>query len=61
MPDAPIYEIDVAQFWNDPYPDLARMRANCPIAQVPQLGATLITSRADITTCEKNTGVFSSW
>ena len=36
------------------------MRANAPIAYVPQLGATLLTRRDDIFTCEKNVDVFSS-
>lgn len=60
MSDAPRYEIDVQRFWADPYPDLARMRAEAPIAFVPQLGATLITRRDDIFVCEKNIAVFSS-
>jgi cytochrome P450 len=58
--DAPVYEIDAQAFWQDPYPDLAAMRAQCPIAFVPQLGATLITRHADIKVNEKNTTVFSS-
>lgn len=60
MPDAPVYEIDPAAFWADPYPDLARMRAEAPIAFVPQLGATLLTRRDDIFREEKNIAVFSS-
>lgn len=60
MSDAPSYSIDTAAFWRDPYPDLARMRAEAPIAYVPELGATLITRRDDIDVCEKNVGVFSS-
>ena len=36
------------------------MRAEAPIAFVPELGATLLTKRDDIDTCEKNVGVFSS-
>lgn len=61
MANAPVYDIDVQRFWADPYPDLAAMRKTCPIAFVPQLGATLITRREDITVCEKNTAVFSSY
>ena len=61
MSNAPVYDIDVERFRADPYPDLAEMRSTCPIAFVPQLGATLITRRADITVCEKNTAVFSSY
>jgi cytochrome P450 len=60
MSTAPHYDIDVERFWRDPYPDLAAMRADTPIAFVPQLGATLITTRDDIAVCEKNVAVFSS-
>ncbi|MYM54833.1 cytochrome P450 [Thalassovita mangrovi] len=60
MSNAPVYEIDPAAFWADPYPDLARMRAEAPICFVPQLGATLITRRDDIFTNEKKIEVFSS-
>jgi cytochrome P450 len=58
---APRYDIDLERFWQDPYPDLAVMREQTPIAFVPQLGATLITRHADIKTCEKNVEVFSSY
>ena len=60
MSNAPHYSIDVDRFWQDPYPDLAIMRQQCPIAYVPELGATLITRRNDIVNCEKNVSVFSS-
>lgn len=60
MSDAPVYHIDPAAFRADPYPDLARMRAECPIAFVPELNATLITRRDDIFTQEKRIEVFSS-
>lgn len=60
MSDAPVYEIDPQAFWEDPYPDLARMRALGPVVQVPQLGATLLTRRDDIFTNEKKIDVFSS-
>jgi len=60
MSDAPVHEIDPAAFRADPYPDLARMRAEAPIAFVPQLGATLLTRRDDIHVQEKRTDVFSS-
>ncbi len=53
MPDAPVYDIDPNQFWKDPYPDLKRMRAEFPVAYVPQLAATLITRRDDIFENEK--------
>ena len=60
MSNAPHYEIDPQAFWVDPYPDLKRMRAEAPIAYVPQLGATLITRRDDIFNEEKRVEVFSS-
>ncbi|SDI68211.1 cytochrome P450 [Lutimaribacter saemankumensis] len=60
MSNAPVHEIDPKAFWRDPYPDLARMRAEAPIAYVPQLGATLITRRDDIFVNEKKIEVFSS-
>ena len=60
MSTAPHYDIDVASFWADPYPDLQVMRAEFPIAFVPQLGATVFTRRDDIFVCEKNIEVFSS-
>ena len=60
MSNAPHYEIDVPTFWADPYPDLARMRKEAPIAFVPQLGSTVFTRRDDIFTQEKRIDVFSS-
>jgi cytochrome P450 len=60
MSNAPHYEIDVPKFWADPYPDLARMRQEAPIAFVPQLGSTVFTRRDDIFTQEKRIDVFSS-
>ncbi|TBX29245.1 cytochrome P450 [Nioella sediminis] len=60
MSDAPVFEIDPPTFWADPYPTLKRMRAEVPIAYVPQLNATLITRRDDIFTQEKRVEVFSS-
>lgn len=60
MSTAPRYDIDPAAFWRDPYPDLARMRAEAPVAFVPQLGSTLLTRRDDIFVCEKMIDVFSS-
>ncbi|SDE06967.1 hypothetical protein SAMN04488239_113128 [Ruegeria marina] len=60
LSDAPEFNIDPAGFWADPYPDLKRMRAEAPIAYVPQLGATLITRRDDIFEQEKRIEVFSS-
>ena len=60
MSNAPHVDIDPAAFWRDPYPALAAMRREHPIAYVPQLGATLFTRRADIVELEKLTNVFSS-
>lgn len=60
MSDAPHFDIDPVAFAADPYPALARMRAEAPIAYVPQLGATLITRRDDIFTQEKRVEVLSS-
>jgi cytochrome P450 len=60
MSNAPRYEIDVPAFWADPYPDLARMRKEAPIAFVPQLGSTVFTRRDDIFSQEKRIDVFSS-
>jgi len=60
MSNAPRYDIDVQAFWADPYPDLARMRREAPIAFVPQLGSTIFTRRDDIFTQEKRIDVFSS-
>src|SRR5260221_12715017 len=60
MSNAPHYAIDVPAFWADPYPDLARMRKQAPIAFVPQLGSTVFTRRDDIFTQEKRIDIFSS-
>src|SRR3954469_17299495 len=60
MSNAPHFDIDVPTFWADPYPDLARMRKEAPIAFVPQLGSTIFTRRDDIFTQEKRIDVFSS-
>src|SRR3978361_847812 len=60
LSNAPHFGIDVASFWADPYPDLAKMRSEAPIAFVPQLGSTIFTKRDDIFTCEKRIDVFSS-
>ena len=60
MNHAPRFDIDLPAFWQDPYPTLARLRAEAPIAFVPQLGSTLFTRRDDIFTCEKMIDVFSS-
>ncbi len=54
------YDIDPADFWADPYPDLAKLRARFPVAYVPQLGAVLITRRVDVFENEKKIDIFSS-
>ena len=54
MSNAPHYSIDPNAFWADPYPDLARMRAESPVAFVPELGATLLTRRDSIAENEKD-------
>jgi cytochrome P450 len=58
--NAPVYDIDPDAFWRDPYPDLKIMRRDCPVAYVPQLGATLMTKRDAIFVNEKRTDIFSS-
>ncbi|MCC8953617.1 cytochrome P450 [Bradyrhizobium sp. Pear77] len=60
MSTAPHFDIDVPAFWQDPYPTLARMRREAPIAFVPQLGSTLLCNRDDIFVSEKQIDVFSS-
>lgn len=61
MSSAPVHDIDPAAFRADPYPDLAAMRRDAPVAYVPQLGATLFTRRGDIHEQEKRIDIFSSW
>ncbi|MEL7116720.1 MAG: cytochrome P450 [Pseudomonadota bacterium] len=61
MSDAPVFEIEPRAFHADPYPMLARMRAEAPIAFVPQLGATLFTRRDAIFEQEKRVETFSSY
>ncbi len=60
MSDAPRVDLDPAELVADPYPSLARLQAETPIAFVPQLGATLITRRNVIFEQEKRIEVFSS-
>jgi cytochrome P450 len=57
---APHFDIDPVAFWTDPYPALARMRKEAPIAFVPQLGSTLLCRRDDIFVSEKQIEIFSS-
>ena len=60
MSNAPITDINLADFTADPYPALAQMRSHKPITYVPQLGATLFTRRDDIHVQEKRIEMFSS-
>jgi len=60
MASPPRFDIDVAAFWQDPYPTLSKMRQQAPIAYVPQLDAILLTRRDDIVDAEPNIEVFSS-
>ena len=60
MSTAPRIDVDLKAFWDDPYPALARLRRETPIAFVPQLGSTLFTKRDDIFVYEKQIDVFSS-
>ena len=60
MSSAPRVDIDLSAFWADPYPVLARLRAEAPIAFVPQLGGTVFARRDDIFVSEKKIDVFSS-
>ena len=60
MSSAPHVSVDPASFAADPYPVLARLRAETPIAFVPELGATLLTRRDTIHREEKRIEVFSS-
>src|SRR3984957_8521456 len=60
MSNAPHFNIDPASFWADPYPDLARMRTQAPIAFVRQLGSTVFVRLDDIFSQEKRIDVFSS-
>ncbi|MDX2309595.1 MAG: cytochrome P450, partial [Hyphomicrobium sp.] len=60
MSTAPHFDIDMPAFWRDPYPALAKLRKDAPIAFVPQLGGTVFACRDDIFICEKNIDVFSS-
>lgn len=60
MPALPVTHIDPAAFAADPYPDLARMRAEAPVTYVPELDAVLLTRRDDIHHWEKQVDVLSS-
>ena len=61
MSNPPHFEIDLDEFWMNPYPILSKMRENFPLAYVPQLDAVLMTRRKDIFENEKLIDVFSSF
>jgi cytochrome P450 len=57
----PLVDIDPRAFWSDPYPDLARLRAEALRGADPALGgAVLLTKRADIHREEKRIETLSS-
>jgi cytochrome P450 len=60
MPTPPRVEIDLPSFNADPYPALALLRREAPVAFVPQLDSTLLTRLDDIVVWEKRIDVFSS-
>jgi hypothetical protein len=60
MTSPPVFEIDLASFWHDPYPTLARLRAEAPVAFIPQLNGIVLARHDDIMASEKRTDVFSS-
>jgi len=60
MTVAPRFDIDMQAFWHDPYPTLARLREQAPVAFVPQLDGIVLTRRDDIDHWEKRVDVFSS-
>ena len=60
MTAAPRFDIDMQAFWHDPYPILAQLREQAPVAFVPQLDGIVLTRRDDIDHWEKRIDVFSS-
>jgi cytochrome P450 len=60
MSAPPSVDIDLLSFNADPYPTLALLRREAPMAFVPQLGSTLLTRLDDIVVWEKRIDVFSS-
>lgn len=60
MSNAPVFNIDPADFWTDPYPALAQMRAIGPLVYVPQFDRTMIVKRDEIVNAEPKVEVFSS-
>ena len=60
MTHPPHVSISPADFAADPYPILARLRREAPIAYVPELDAILMTRRDMIAENEKKIAIFSS-
>ncbi|MHA1127406.1 MAG: cytochrome P450 [Alphaproteobacteria bacterium] len=60
MSNAPVFNVDPAAFWVDPYPALAQMRAIGPLVYVPQFDRTMIVKRDEIVNAEPKIEVFSS-
>ena len=60
MSNAPIFEINIRKFFENPYPQLKSMREKHPICYVPQLKSTLFTKRNSIAENEKKIDIFSS-
>lgn len=60
MAKPPSIDIDLRSFSEDPYPAMATMRRNTPVAWVNQLGAIVLTRHAHITQAEKDVAFFSS-
>ena len=60
MSNAPIFEINIRKFFENPYPQLKSMREKHPICYVPQLKSTLFTKRHSIAENEKKIDIFSS-
>ena len=60
MQTAPCFDIDMDALWHDPYPQLAQLRAEAPVAFVPQLDGIVFTRRDDIDIWEKRIDIFSS-
>ena len=54
------FDIDPQAFWEDPYPVLATLRAEVPVAFIPQMDAVMVTRRDDIWREEKRVEVLSS-
>src|SRR5690242_628401 len=59
--DYPVADwVDVAALATDPYPTYARLRAESPVAWVPQLNKFLVTSYAGCHTVEQDQELFSA-